>query len=283
LRSAWCAARAAAKPGSAAPVLQHSTAALSARRREEKQEPRAPALPSDHAAFGYGVPTELLREGAHIEVIANDDGLVGAAFVGSILSTDPSRSNAAGKAGSMRHAANKLVVQYDSLLEEEGSDTKRSELVPKAQIRLRPPLAPAGFHGLLRVGDPLQLCLDDAWWDVQLTKIDAVATTPVAPPLFHVISLEYGAKHAVPASRLRPCWMWEGDRAAWRYNITAGSGTAPHVQTSELTDNRDALADQPTCHIFQFAPGVSRWRNAFYDHAAVALKATARGAADTSN
>jgi len=123
----------------------------------------------------------------------------------------------------------------------------------------------------------------DAWWDVQLTKIDAVATTPVAPPLFHVISLEYGAKHAVPASRLRPCWMWEGDRAAWRYNITAGSGTAPHVQTSELTDNRDALADQPTCHIFQFAPGVSRWRNAFYDHAAVALKATARGAADTSN
>ncbi|KAL1520898.1 hypothetical protein AB1Y20_022459 [Prymnesium parvum] len=209
----------------------------------------APKLPTDPSAYGWGVESEHLCDGASVEVLAVDDGFRGAAFRATVLSMQPDVSGSAAK---RRKAANKIQIRYDELLEAEGSDAKLTELCPKQQIRLHPPPAPPGFHGLLRVGDPLQLHLDDAWWDVTLTAIEAKAEV-----LFKVSSVQYEATHLVQHDKLRPCWMWSAANQSWRYLIIAGCGCVPF--------------GEPTQHSFCFADGLPRQHNKFFEMAAELL------------
>ena len=219
---------------------------------------RAPRMPTDPAAYGWGASIHPIPVGTAIEVLAVEEGLVGAAFRAVAIAPEPC-GTVAQREKQERQAVSKLRVEYTDLLASEASSEHLREWCPKQQIRPKPPPTPRGFHGLVRKGDPLQLLLEDAWWDV---IVDAIGDDPPrgAPPgtvHFTVSSVQYDATHAVGAELLRPCWLWQPQSQVWNYHITAGVGTVPHAPL-------DAPSELPRLPSFSFADGPVRQHNGHF-------------------
>lgn len=157
-----------------------------------------------------------------------------------------------------------MFIEYFDLLEtdEEGSPLLR-EWMGGGSIRRAPPPTPAGFAGLVRPGDRLQLLLDEAFWDVTVEEVAVPAPAPgraraAEPPVFVVSSTEYEATHRVAPERLRPLWLWHGAADGggpprWRYELMAGTGVC-----------EEDGAGGAECAVFVFAEGLPRRHNAFF-------------------
>jgi hypothetical protein len=124
---------------------------------------------------------------------------------------------------------------------------------------MAPPPTPAGFLGLVRPGDRVQLLLDEAFWDVTIDEI--LASPPgedaVERP-FVVSSALYAASHRVRPEQLRPLWLWNGATDGigpprWRYELMAGTGLS----------EEDGVGGAE-CAVFLFAEGVPRRHNASF-------------------
>lgn len=112
--------------------------------------PRTPGR-RDAGAASPQTPKGLFNPGDPVEVVPDEDGLRGAHFAAVVV----------GPSAKPRG----YTVEYDSLLESEGSDRRLREALPARSLRPRPPPPPEPASG----GPPAEhaavdALIDDAWW-----------------------------------------------------------------------------------------------------------------------
>ena len=174
-----------------------------------------------------------------------------------------------------------VAVDDDEEEEDEGpppSGPKLQEWVRAAEVRRRPGGFPPGTLELVRVGDALELFYKDAWWDVEVQKIEPkgsvyaaedakaaeearrygrrrpevdAARDPLDEKRFTVVyyTVDGPVAHRVSARRLRPRWLWAAEPEVWRFELLCGHGCVPK--------NPDRPGGRPT---FSFSKGSMRSR-----------------------
>ena len=76
-------------------------------------------------------------------------------------------------------------------------------------MRPLPPPHKADFVKQLKKGAPLELLLEEGWWEVEFE------CGPDKGGLCLVSAKRYQVQHTVPTARLRPAWKWSSDCSGW--------------------------------------------------------------------
>ena len=123
---------------------------------------------------------------------------------------------------------------------------------------------------MIRVGDQLELWYDDAWFEVEVTSLDAEAQRALAarkatvqrnnikrkngslkdvhpdeleltqteveedaqdPRRFIVTAPKFNRTHIVLTKRLRPRWLWASDTGMWRFELLSGHACVPIIES----------------------------------------------------
>ena len=151
-----------------------------------------------------------LVEGLSVEVQMDEEGLHSSRYAATILE--------------VREDNGTVRVQFDAFdadstgggggSEESSGDSARdsapapklTEWVETRRLWPPPPPPPPDFFERLSVGDPLELSLDDGWWEVELQKSKPMpnggVTYQVGSPLYQTTHRE------VTPDRLRPRWQF---------------------------------------------------------------------------
>ncbi|OMO86251.1 hypothetical protein CCACVL1_09691 [Corchorus capsularis] len=107
-----------------------------------------------------------LQPGSEVEISSNDPGFRGSWFTGTIIKRAPqsARKNSNSNSNS---AANKFVVQYTHLFEDEAGTMPLQETINAADLR---PLAPRERARKFKFGEEVDAYHDDGWWEGVITK-----------------------------------------------------------------------------------------------------------------
>ena len=137
----------------------------------------------------------LLPEAA-VEIVMQDEGLVGSRYPAIVVSVD--------------HAQKQARVEHEQLFEDDAADGSPGaplcENTPFAQITPRPPPPPVDFAKSLCVGTPLEVFHEDGWWEVTLHEIKRGSSSQVN---YLVRNDMYRTERWVgDLSSLRPRWRF---------------------------------------------------------------------------
>ncbi|WVZ96137.1 hypothetical protein U9M48_041809 [Paspalum notatum var. saurae] len=112
---------------------------------------RPPRTPRRRDGASPSPSPQRFNPGDLVEVLPDEPGLRGAHFAAAVVG--PSARPRGG-----------YTVEYDSLLESEGSDRPLREAVPARSLRPRPPPATAGDGPPAEQHAAVDALIDDAWW-----------------------------------------------------------------------------------------------------------------------
>jgi len=130
-----------------------------------------------------------------VEVRGTEDGFLGSWYAARVLEAREARSNV------------KLRLCYEAFQEDDGS--KWEDWIEARHVRPLPPPHKADFVKQLKKGAPLELLLEEGWWEVEFE------CGPDKGGLCLVSAKRYQVQHTVPAARLRPAWKWTSDCTGW--------------------------------------------------------------------
>jgi len=207
---------------------------------------RADARDSDADAGGLG-PTRprWLVEGLTVEVKMDEEGLHSSRYAARILE--------------VREDDETVFVEFEAFDADEGDEDggladesavatgssggagrKLMEWVDMSRLWPPPPPPPPNFFERIAVGEPLELYLEDGWWEVSLQKSK---TTPKSGVEYLVVSPLDQTTNWVTADRLRPRWQFVRRPNGNEYWLTE----APHglVVWESTHDELPLAADQP--------------------------------------
>ena len=190
--------------------------------KEVKQEQ---AAREREALLSQYAPSQL------VEVRGTEEGFLGSWYAARVLEVKEAR-----------HAV-RLAVSYVAFQEDDGGTMK--ETADHSRVRPVPPAHRPDFVSELKKGAPLELELDDGWWEVEYVGRDGskhvvaakrynVRLRPSIAPRPPKLAPEprYGpaqpqprpapllpstgqVQHTVTASKLRPAWKWEQSVREW--------------------------------------------------------------------
>jgi hypothetical protein len=130
-----------------------------------------------------------------VEVRGTEDGFLGSWYAARVLEAREARSNV------------KLRLCYEAFQEDDGS--KWEDWIEARHVRPLPPPHKADFVKQLKKGAPLELLLEEGWWEVEFE------CGPDKGGLCLVSAKRYQVQHTVPTARLRPAWKWSSDCSGW--------------------------------------------------------------------
>jgi len=160
------------------------------REREEAQRQEAKDILSENFAVGKLV-----------EVRGQEDGFFGSWYAARVLEVREARSSV------------KLRLCYLAFQEEDGSCCE--DWIESQHVRPIPPEHEADFINGLKKGGPLEVNVEEGWWEVELCSADG-------PDHFLVVAKRYQVKHSVPLSQLRPAWKWVEQKRTWEVHDRRG-------------------------------------------------------------
>jgi hypothetical protein len=139
--------------------------------REAKQgvRKRIPAVSVGALSGGWGELADV-KKGAAVEVRLSEEGLDGSIYSGTLA------QRAKSKAG-----VNGAWVVFDELLEEDSENQLLRDWVQMQDVRRKPPTTPAGFARLVEVGDAVEFCFEDGWWEVEVEKVQRLKPGETLP------------------------------------------------------------------------------------------------------
>ena len=157
---------------------------------------------------------DWLAPEAAVEIVMQDEGLVGSRYPAIILSVD--------------HALQQARVEHEQFFEDDAADGSPGaplrENTSFVQITPRPPPPPADFAKSLYVGMPLEVFYEDGWWEVTLHEIKRGSSSQIN---YLVRNDMYRTKRWVGVDALRPRWRFSSGH--WR----AGSVPGPDAEEAE--------------------------------------------------
>ena len=136
---------------------------------------------------------ELYAPGSHVEVRGLDEGFLGSWYQCQVLEAREARSTI------------RLRVRYLAFQEEDGSFWE--DWFDQQNVRPMPPDHDPSFILELKKGQPLEIDIEEGWWEVELSGRDG--------PNYLVTAKRYKVQHIVPLERLRPAWGWSQRERAW--------------------------------------------------------------------
>jgi len=74
-------------------------------------------------------------------------------------------------------------------------------------VRPMPPEHEPNFMDTLKRGAPLEIRIEEGWWEVELCGRDG--------PNYTVSAKRYQVQHTVPITDLRPAWHWASKDCTW--------------------------------------------------------------------
>jgi hypothetical protein len=172
---------------------------------------------------------DWLAPEAAVEIVMQDEGLVGSRYPAIILSVD--------------HAQKQARVEHEQFFEDDAADGSPGaplrENTSFVQITPRPPPPPADFAKSLYVGMPLEVFLEDGWWEVTLHEIKRGSSSQIN---YLVRSDMYRTEHWVgDLNSLRPRWRFSSGH--WQAGSVPGPDTrAPAPQPLTADEARAAAA-----------------------------------------
>jgi hypothetical protein len=96
--------------------------------------------------------SEFFKPGTLVEVSSDDDGFRGSWFTGKIL---------------RRVSADKFMVEYDNLMEDEKGKKPLKESLKRQQLR---PILPTETNREFKFGDEVDAYHNDGWWEGYITE-----------------------------------------------------------------------------------------------------------------
>jgi len=84
-------------------------------------------------------------------------------------------------------------------------------VIDVSHVRPIPPSPAPNFLDGCKVGKPLEVQLQDGWWEVAFYGMDG--------PKYVVGAERYRVQHRVGASRLRPAWKWDRENRTWGVHV----------------------------------------------------------------
>jgi hypothetical protein len=152
---------------------------------------------------------------AAVEIVMQDEGLVGSRYPAIVVSVD--------------HAQKQAWVEHEQFFEDDAADGSPGEPLREntsfAQITPRPPPPPADFSKSLCVGMPLEVFHEGGWWEVTLHEIKRGSSSQTN---YLVRNDMYRTERWVgDLNSLRPRWRFSSGH--WQ----AGSVPGPDAEEDE--------------------------------------------------
>ena len=129
-----------------------------------------------------------------------EEGFLGSWYAAHVLEAREARSTV------------RLRLCYEAFQEDDGS--KWEDWVEARHVRPLPPPHKPDFIRQLKKGAPLELLLEEGWWEVEYESSDKASNHSVT-------AKRYKVHHTVPISRLRPAWKWSADCSGWEVHVEA--------------------------------------------------------------
>ena len=158
-----------------------------------------PGLKELQAAQAARDMKELLESlyavGQLVEVRGTEEGFFGSWYGARILESCEAR-------GALR-----LRVCYLAFEEDDGSFCE--DWVDYANVRPMPPMRSivASLLAGLKKGAPLEIFIEDGWWEVEYVRRDG--------DNYLAAARRYQVEHSVPLEQLRPAWKWVEQERGW--------------------------------------------------------------------
>jgi hypothetical protein len=149
---------------------------------------------------------QLYAPGKHVEVRGLDEGFLGSWYQCLVLEAREARSTI------------RLRLRYLAFQEEDGSFWE--DWFDQQNVRPMPPDHDPSFILELKKGQPLEINIEEGWWEVELSGRDG--------PNYLVTAKRYKVQHVVPLERLRP---------------------SPSSDTTALKKTSSAQEDPPRCEL----------------------------------
>jgi hypothetical protein len=130
-----------------------------------------------------------------VEVRGTEEGFFGSWYGARILESCEAR-------GALR-----LRLRYLAFQEDDGSFWE--DWVDHANVRPMPPMRSivASLLAGLKKGAPLEIFIEDGWWEVEYVGNDG--------DNYLVAARRYQVEHSVPLEQLRPAWKWVEQERDW--------------------------------------------------------------------
>ena len=125
-------------------------------------------------------------EGNLVEVRGTEEGFLGSWYAARILEAKEARSSI------------RLRLCYLAFQEDDGSFWE--DWVDHVHVRPLPPDRDDEFIQHVRKGAPLEIFIEEGWWEVEYAGRDGDNYVAAAK--------RYHIEHCVPISQLRPAWKW---------------------------------------------------------------------------
>lgn len=135
--------------------------------------------------------------GQHVEVRGLEEGFLGSWYAARVLEAREARSSI------------RLRLCYLAFQEEDGSFWE--DWLDLQHVRPMPPDHVPGFITELKKGAPLEINIEEGWWEVELCGREGAHEGAQ----YVVESRRYKVQHTVPLSQLRPAWKWSQEERAW--------------------------------------------------------------------
>jgi hypothetical protein len=190
-----------------------------------------PTRRSERAPSG----ADWLAPEAAVEIVMQDEGLVGSRYPAIVVSVD--------------HAQKQARVEHEQFFEDDAADGSPGaplrENTSFAQITPRPPPPPADFAKSLCVGMPLEVFHEDGWWEVTLHEIKRGSSSQV----------NYLVRNDMYRTE-----RWVGDlkslRPRWRFS--SGHWQAGSVPGPDAEGRKAAQVGSPSSGKDETRPAASR-------------------------
>jgi len=131
--------------------------------------------------------------GQHVEVRGLEEGFLGSWYKCRVLELQEARSGT------------RLRLCYLAFQEEDGSLWE--DWFEQQHVRPMPPDHDPTFITKLKKGSPLEINIEEGWWEVEFCGRDG--------PNYVVAAKRYNVQHVVPLASLRPAWCWSQPETSW--------------------------------------------------------------------
>ena len=138
-------------------------------------------------------PFDKFQTGHLVEVRGVEEGFLGSWYAARVIETQETKSNV------------RLRLCYLAFQEEDGSFWE--DWLDLQHIRPMPPDHDATFLESMKKGAPLEIRIEEGWWEVEFCGREG--------PNYVVAAKRYQVQHTVPASQLRPAWNWQQQQRKW--------------------------------------------------------------------
>ncbi len=164
-----------------------------AAKRKSELSPGIKELQREEAEREMRNLLQLYAPGKHVEVRGLEEGFLGSWYQCRVLEAREARSTI------------RLRLCYLAFQEEDGSFWE--DWFDLQHVRPMPPQHDPNFIDKLKKGQPLEINIEEGWWEVEFSGRDG--------PNYVVSAKRYKVQHTVSLERLRPAWNWSQHERVW--------------------------------------------------------------------